>query len=52
MKLRVPFEIFIWILNIKEFHREDIIQNIHPLALADQTIFPDSFDVSFVPYLK
>lgn len=30
----VPFKVFIWILNFKDFHRKDIIQKVHPLALA------------------
>lgn len=52
MKLCVSFEVFFGTFNLEEIHRESIVPNVHSLALADQEIFPDSFDVSFVPYLK
>ena len=48
----VPFEVLFGISDLEEFHRERIIPNVHSFTLADQAIYPDSFDVSFVPYLK
>jgi hypothetical protein len=52
VKLRVPFEVFFRILDSEESLCKRIIPNVHSLALADQALFPDPLDVSFVPYLK
>jgi hypothetical protein len=45
-------DVFIRVVDSEQFHCKYIIQDIHPLALTDQTLFPDPLDVGFTPYSK